>query len=43
LDKLTLEFLKFALSKDGQTIVEKDGYFPLPAEVAEEVVGSLSK
>ncbi len=43
LDKLTLEFLKFVLSKEGQAIVEKDGYFPVPAEVAEEVVGSLTK
>lgn len=43
LDKLTLEFLKFALAKEGQQIVEKDGYYPLPAEVAEEVVESLSK
>jgi phosphate transport system substrate-binding protein len=43
LDKLTLEFLKFVLSKEGQAIVEKDGYFPMPAEVAQEVVDSLSK
>lgn len=43
LDKLTLEFLKFALSKSGQEIVEKDGYFPMPAELADEVVTSLSK
>jgi phosphate transport system substrate-binding protein len=43
LDKLTLEFLKFVLTKEGQAIVEKDGYFPMPAEVAAEVVDSLSK
>ena len=43
LDKLTLEFLKFVLSKEGQVIVEKDGYFPMPAEVAAEVVDSLTK
>lgn len=43
LDLLTLEFLKFVLSKGGQAIVEKDGYFPLPAEVAAEVVESLAK
>ncbi len=43
LDTLTLEFLKFALSKEGQEIVEKDGYFPMPAELAKEVVDSLSK
>jgi len=43
LDALTLEFLKFVLSKEGQAIVEKDGYFPVPAEVAAEVVESLTK
>lgn len=43
LDPTTLEFVKFVLSKEGQTIVEKDGYYPLPAEVAGEVVESLSK
>ncbi len=43
LDTLTREFLKFVLSKDGQATVEKDGYYPLPAEVATEVVDSLSK
>jgi phosphate transport system substrate-binding protein len=43
LDPLTLEFLKFVLSKGGQTIVEKDGYYPMPAELAAEVVASLSK
>ncbi len=43
LDKLTLEFVKFVLSKPGQEIVVKDGYFPLPASVAAEVVDSLSK
>ncbi len=41
LDKLTLEFLKFVLSREGQIIVEKDGYYPMPAEVAAEVVESL--
>ena len=30
LDKLTLEFLKYVLSEEGQKIVVKDGYFPLP-------------
>ena len=38
-----LEFLKFVLSKDGQAIVEKDGYYPLPAELAQETIESLSK
>jgi phosphate transport system substrate-binding protein len=43
LDTLTLEFLRFVLSKEGQAIVEKDGYYPMPAEVAAEVVESLVK
>jgi phosphate transport system substrate-binding protein len=43
LDPRTLEFLKYVLSKQGQAIVEKDGYYPMPAEVAKEVVDSLSK
>jgi phosphate transport system substrate-binding protein len=41
LDKLTGEFLKFVLSKEGQMIVEKDGYYPLPAEVVAEALKSL--
>mgnify|MGYP001289270575 CR=1 FL=1 len=31
MDKLTAEFLKFVLSKAGQEVVVKDGYYPLPA------------
>ena len=38
-----LEFLKFVLSREGQAIVEKDGYYPLPAELAEATIESLSK
>ena len=34
MDKLTREFLKFVLSKEGQEIVVKDGYLPLTAKVA---------
>jgi phosphate transport system substrate-binding protein len=43
LDPLTLEFIRFVVSKEGQAIVEKDGYFPMPAEVAQDVVDSLIK
>ncbi len=43
LDALSLEFLKFVLTTDGQSIVEKEGYFPMPAELAAEVVDSLIK
>ncbi len=41
LETLTREFLKFVLSKSGQSIVIKDGYFPVPAEAVEEGLGRL--
>jgi phosphate transport system substrate-binding protein len=34
MDKLTAEFLRFVLSREGQEVVVKDGYFPLPAKAA---------
>lgn len=34
LDKLTSEFMKYVLSKEGQEVVAKDGYYPLPAVIA---------
>lgn len=34
LDPLQKEFLKMVLSKQGQEVVVKDGYIPLPAKVA---------
>lgn len=37
-DKLVSEFVKFIASKEGQEVVLKSGYFPLPAEVSAEVV-----
>jgi phosphate transport system substrate-binding protein len=38
LDPTVREFLKFVFSKDGQDVVVKDGYYPLPpAIVAEEL------
>jgi phosphate transport system substrate-binding protein len=40
-DKLTQEFLKFVLSKEGQEIVVKDGYFPLPSEIEKENMAKL--
>lgn len=36
LDKLTAAFIKFVASRQGQDIVLKDGYFPLPAVIATE-------
>lgn len=41
MDKLTSEFLKFVLAKQGQEVVAKDGYFPMPAELCAEVIASL--
>lgn len=36
MDRLTTEFLRFVLSRGGQEIVIKDGYYPLPAVLARE-------
>lgn len=41
LDPLTHEFLKFVTSKQGQEIVLKDGYYPLPSSVAAAQQSSL--
>ncbi len=41
LDLLTREFIKFVESKQGQALVEKDDYFPLPASVCSEAVHSI--
>lgn len=35
LPPLTAEFIKLVLSREGQEVVVKDGYIPLPAKVAE--------
>lgn len=36
LDPLVREFVKFILSKEGQEVVVKDGFLPLPVSVIEE-------
>ena len=41
MDKLTAEFLKFVSSKQGQEVVVKDGYFPLPASVTSQTLAAL--
>ncbi len=41
LDPLVREFLKFALSKEGQETVVKDGYLPIPAKVAQEETAKI--
>lgn len=38
---LEQEFIKMVLSKTGQQVVIKDGYIPLPAKVANKVLGSI--
>jgi phosphate transport system substrate-binding protein len=41
LDPLVREFLAFVLSKEGQEIVVKDGFYPLTAKVAAEDLAKL--
>ena len=41
LSPLEGEFLKLVLSKEGQKVVVKDGYIPLPAKVADKTLKSL--
>lgn len=41
LDTLTSEFIKFIISKDGQKIVLKDGYYPIPSKICAEVLKSI--
>lgn len=41
LDPLTREFIRFVLSREGQEIVVRDGYFPVPAKIGKEMLQSL--
>jgi phosphate transport system substrate-binding protein len=41
LDPLMREFTKFIFSKEGQEIVIKDGYYPVPASVANEELAKV--
>ena len=41
LDPLVKEFVKFIFSKEGQEVVVKDGYLPLPAEIAKQELAKL--
>ncbi|MBI5816364.1 MAG: phosphate ABC transporter substrate-binding protein [Nitrospinae bacterium] len=43
LDPITLEFLKLVLSKEGQDVVVKDGYFPIPSSIVEEELKKIGK
>lgn len=42
LDPLRLEFLKYVLSKEGQEVVVKDGYLPLPADVDAKIMETIT-
>jgi phosphate transport system substrate-binding protein len=41
LEPLTREFTKLILSKEGQEVVIKDGYFPIPATIAREELAKI--
>jgi phosphate transport system substrate-binding protein len=41
LDDLRREFIRYVFSKDGQEVVVKDGYLPVPATVAREELKSV--
>jgi phosphate transport system substrate-binding protein len=42
LDPLVREFIKFIFSQEGQEIVVKDGYMPLPKEIVQKELEKLS-
>jgi phosphate transport system substrate-binding protein len=42
LDPLTQEFVKLVVSKQGQEVVVKDGYFPIPASIAKEEMAKVN-
>jgi phosphate transport system substrate-binding protein len=41
LDPVVKEYCKLIYSKEGQEVVLKDGYLPLPAEIAKQELGKL--
>ena len=41
LDPVVHEFLSLVLSREGQEIVVKDGYYPLPAKIVQEELAKL--
>jgi phosphate transport system substrate-binding protein len=43
LPPLTAEFIKMILSREGQEVVVKDGYIPLPAKVAGRELSKIQK
>jgi phosphate transport system substrate-binding protein len=43
LEPMELEFVKLMLSQEGQQVVVKDGYIPVPAKVAAKTIEELTK
>jgi phosphate transport system substrate-binding protein len=43
LDPLMHEFVKLMVSKEGQEVVVKDGYFPIPASIAKEETAKVNE
>ncbi len=41
LEPLVREYLKYVLSQEGQTVVVKDGYIPLPVKIVQEELAKL--
>ena len=41
LEPVTREFAKLIMSKEGQEVVVKDGYFPIPAQIAKEELNKI--
>jgi phosphate transport system substrate-binding protein len=41
LDPITREFVRLVVSKEGQEVVVKDGYFPIPSSIAREELGKI--
>jgi phosphate transport system substrate-binding protein len=41
LDPVTREFARLIMSKEGQEVVVKDGYFPIPAQIAKEELNKI--
>ncbi|MEJ2115980.1 MAG: phosphate-binding protein, partial [Gammaproteobacteria bacterium] len=41
LSPLESEFIRMVLSTQGQKVVVKDGYIPLPSKVAEKALGTI--
>jgi len=41
MDPLTREFVKLVVSKQGQEVVVKDGFFPLPASIVKEELAKV--